>query len=92
MLSDPQRMQNGFLAYSASKAAANMVTVSLGRELADTNIKVNAAAPGYTATEMNNFQGAQTIAEGAVASVKLATLPDDGPTGGFFNARGAESW
>ena len=91
-MSDPQRLENKFLAYSASKAAVNMITVALGRELADTNIKVNAAAPGYTATEMNDFKGTQTIPEGAVASVKLATLPDDGATGGFFDATGVQNW
>jgi NAD(P)-dependent dehydrogenase (short-subunit alcohol dehydrogenase family) len=91
-MGDAQRLENKFLAYSASKAALNMITVALGRELAGTKIKVNAAAPGYTATEMNNFSGTQTVAEGAVASVRLATLPDDGPTGGFFDAKGIVAW
>ena len=91
-MGDAQRLENKFLAYSASKAAVNMITVTLGRELAGTKIKVNAAAPGYTATEMNNFSGTQTVAEGAVASVKLATLPDDGPTGSFLDAKGIVAW
>lgn len=91
-MSDPQKMQNDFLAYSSSKAAVNMITVVLARELAGTKIKVNAAAPGYTATAMNNFSGTQTVPEGAIASVKLATLPDDGPTGGFFDKDGAVAW
>ena len=91
-MSDPQRFENRFLAYSASKAAVNMMTIALGRELAGTRIKVNSAAPGYTATEMNNFSGTQTVDEGALASVKLATLPDDGPTASFLDAKGFVAW
>jgi NAD(P)-dependent dehydrogenase (short-subunit alcohol dehydrogenase family) len=91
-MSDPQRLENKYLAYCASKAAVNMITIALGRELAGTRIKVNAAAPGYTATEMNNFSGPQTVEQGAVASVNLATLPDDGPTAGFLDARGVFAW
>ena len=91
-MTDPRRLENRFMAYSVSKAAVNMLTVALGRELAETRIKVNAAAPGYTATEMNNYSGTQTVAEGAVASVKLATLPDDGPTASFLDAKGVVAW
>lgn len=91
-MGDPQKLQNEFLAYSSSKAAVNMITVVLARELAGTKIKVNAAAPGYTATEMNNFSGTQTVAEGAIASVKLATLPEDGPTGSFFDKNSSVTW
>jgi len=91
-MTDPHRLENKYLAYSASKAAVNMITIALGRELAGTRIKVNAAAPGYTATAMNNFSGTQTVAEGAIASVRLATLPDDGPTAGFLDAKGTVAW
>jgi NAD(P)-dependent dehydrogenase (short-subunit alcohol dehydrogenase family) len=91
-MGDTQRLENKFLAYSASKAAVNMMTVALARELAGTAIKVNSAAPGYTATEMNNYSGTQTIEEGAVASVRLATLADDGPTGSFLDAKGFVAW
>jgi NAD(P)-dependent dehydrogenase (short-subunit alcohol dehydrogenase family) len=91
-MGDPQKLQNEFLAYSSSKAAVNMITVVLARELAGTKIKVNAAAPGYTATAMNNFSGTQTVPEGAIASVKLATLPEDGPTGAFFDKNGPVAW
>ena len=76
-MTDPQLMENKFLAYSASKAAVNMLTVAFGRELRDTPIKINSAAPGYTATEMNNYSGHQTVEQGALASVRLATLPAD---------------
>jgi NAD(P)-dependent dehydrogenase (short-subunit alcohol dehydrogenase family) len=80
------------LGYSASKVALNMLTVQLAAELKDSGIKVNSAEPGYTATDLNNRRGTQTVAEGAVAAVRLATLPDDGPTGGVFSASGPELW
>lgn len=80
------------MGYSASKAALNMLTVLLATEMADTGIKVNAADPGFTATDLNDHQGHQTIPQGAEAAVRLALLPDDGPTGGFFSAAGREPW
>ncbi len=80
------------LAYNASKAALNMFTVDLAYDLRDTDIKVNSACPGYTATDMNNHSGPQTLGEGAVAIVRLAQLPDDGPTAGFIHKDGTYSW
>ena len=80
------------LAYNASKAAMNALTVRLAAELHDTAIKVNSANPGYTASNLNNFQGTQTLEEGAVASVRLALLPDDGPNSSFFSKDGNEPW
>ena len=80
------------LAYNSSKTALNAVTVMFAHELRDTPIKVNAADPGYTATELNGFAGTQTVEEGARAAVALALLPDDGPTGGYFNADGPLPW
>ena len=78
--------------YNVSKAALNMLTVLLAAELKGTGIKVNAAAPGFTATDLNGNRGHQTPAEGAVAPSRLALLPDDGPTGGFFSASKPEPW
>ncbi|WP_375402121.1 SDR family oxidoreductase [uncultured Sphingomonas sp.] len=78
--------------YNASKAALNMLTVQLAATLSDVGIKVNAANPGYTATDLNGHAGHQTIEQGAEAAVRLALLPDDGPTGGFFSADGPEPW
>jgi NAD(P)-dependent dehydrogenase (short-subunit alcohol dehydrogenase family) len=78
--------------YGASKAAVNMLTVQLAAALRADGIKVNAADPGFTATDLNGHRGYQTIPEGAAAAVHLALLPDDGPTGGFFNAAGAQPW
>lgn len=84
--------QTKVLGYSASKAALNMLTVQLAAELKDSRIKVNSAEPGFTATDLNNHRGTQTVAEGAAAAVRLATLPDDGPSGGVFSASGPERW
>jgi NAD(P)-dependent dehydrogenase (short-subunit alcohol dehydrogenase family) len=67
--------------YPSSKAALNMLTVMYAKELGDTPIKVNAANPGYTATDFNDHRGFRSAAEGAEPSVYLATLPDDGPSG-----------
>jgi NAD(P)-dependent dehydrogenase (short-subunit alcohol dehydrogenase family) len=67
--------------YPSSKAALNMVTVQYAKELRDTPIKVNAANPGYCATDLNGHGGYRTAEQGAEISVHLATLPPDGPTG-----------
>lgn len=80
------------LAYNSSKAALNMMTIVFAAEFKDSAIKINATDPGYTATDLNNHQGTQTVAQGATAAVRLATLPDDGPTGGFFNEDGVVPW
>jgi NAD(P)-dependent dehydrogenase (short-subunit alcohol dehydrogenase family) len=69
------------LAYPSSKAALNMITAMYARELRDTPVKVNAANPGYTKTDLNRNSGFRSAAEGAEASVHLATLPADGPSG-----------
>jgi NAD(P)-dependent dehydrogenase (short-subunit alcohol dehydrogenase family) len=69
------------LAYPSSKSALNMITAMYAKELRDTPIKVNAANPGYTKTDLNRHSGFRSVAEGAEASVHLATLPADGPSG-----------
>ncbi|WP_437756966.1 SDR family oxidoreductase [Sorangium sp. So ce1389] len=91
---DPSWEHGGInvIGYTSSKAALNMVTVQLAKELRGTGIKVNAADPGYTATDLNNNTGTQTVAEGAESTVTLATLGDDGPTGGYFDRRGRVPW
>jgi NAD(P)-dependent dehydrogenase (short-subunit alcohol dehydrogenase family) len=81
-----------YLGYAASKAALNMLTVQLAWELRDTAIKVNSADPGYTATDLNDNRGTQTVAEGSVEIVRLALLPDEGPTGKFSNKNGPVAW
>jgi NAD(P)-dependent dehydrogenase (short-subunit alcohol dehydrogenase family) len=67
--------------YPSSKTALNMITVMYAKELRDTPIKVNAANPGYCATDLNGRTGFRTPDQGAEVSVFLATLPADGPTG-----------
>jgi NAD(P)-dependent dehydrogenase (short-subunit alcohol dehydrogenase family) len=94
LTSDPDGPFAAFplLAYNASKSALNSVTVSYANELRDTGIKVNAADPGYCATDLNGHAGPRTPAQGAISAVRLATLPDDGPTAGFFSEDGTEPW
>jgi NAD(P)-dependent dehydrogenase (short-subunit alcohol dehydrogenase family) len=81
-----------YLGYAASKAALNMLTVQLAYELRETSIKVNSVDPGYTATDLNQHQGPQTIPEGAAEIIRLAMLPGDGPTGAFTNRHGIVPW
>jgi len=80
------------IGYCASKAALNMLTVQLAYELRDTGIKVNAVSPGYVDTDMNQHRGTLTVEEGAAEPVRLALLPADGPTGGFFGEGGTYPW
>ena len=81
-----------FLAYNSSKTALNMITVQFAYELRTTPIKVNAADPGYVATDMNRNQGVRSVEQGAATPVRLALLPADGPTGGYFNDDGPLPW
>ena len=80
------------IGYNGSKAALNMFTVLLAAELKDTGIKVNAVNPGYTATDLNGNSGHQSIEEGAAETVRMAQIPDNGPTGGFTSTEGVEPW
>ncbi len=79
-------------AYNASKAALNMFTVHLANELKDTPIKVNAAHPGWVKTDMGTDAAPLEVADGATTSVWLATLPNDGPTGGYFHNGESLPW
>ena len=79
-------------AYSPSKSMLNNLTVQYAKELRDAGFLVNAACPGYVATDLNGFRGVRTPEQGAVAAIRLATLPDDGPTGGFFDEDGVVPW
>jgi NAD(P)-dependent dehydrogenase (short-subunit alcohol dehydrogenase family) len=72
-------------AYDASKTALNAFTVHLAHALRDTKIKVNSAHPGWVKTEMGGAAAPLEVSEGGKTSVELATLPDDGPTGGYFH-------
>jgi len=83
-------------AYACSKTALNMLTVQYAqafrRDASLSPIKINAATPGYIATDLNNHSGPRTVARGARIVVELATLPNDGPSGGFFNDTGRVPW
>lgn len=78
-------------AYNSSKAALNMLTVIQAAQLRDTPVKVNAAHPGSVKTDMNPG-GDLSVEEGAETAVTLATLPDDGPSGGFFHRGETLAW
>lgn len=81
----------GFAAYRSSKAALNMLTVLYAKALAADGVKVNALAPGLRKTDLNARAAASEgdPAEAAAGAVRLALLPDDGPTGGFFSWDGS---
>src|SRR5580698_2733571 len=79
-------------AYDASKTALNAYTVHLAYELRDSRIKVNSAHPGWVKTDMGGDQAPMDITEGAKTSVELATLADDGPTGGYYHAGKPLPW
>src|SRR5262249_15204952 len=72
-------------AYGASKTALNAFTVHLAQELRNTKIKVTSAHPGWVQTDMGDTDAPMALSEGGKTSVQLATLPDDGPTGGYFH-------
>ncbi|MBN1096810.1 SDR family oxidoreductase [Blastococcus sp. TML/C7B] len=80
------------VAYSPSKTFLNAVMLQYVRELDGTGILVNAACPGYVATDLNGFRGVRTPQQGAATPIRLATLPDGGPTGGFFEDAGVVPW
>jgi NAD(P)-dependent dehydrogenase (short-subunit alcohol dehydrogenase family) len=84
--------RNILLAYSSSKAALNMMTIQFANELKSAGIKVNSANPGYTATDMNQNTGPRTVQQAATEPVRLALLPDDGPTAGVFSDEGPQPW
>lgn len=79
-------------AYNASKAALNAFTIHLAHELANTKIKVNSAHPGWVKTEMGGEGAMLEIEDGVKTSVQLATLPEDGPTGGYFHMGESLPW
>jgi NAD(P)-dependent dehydrogenase (short-subunit alcohol dehydrogenase family) len=79
-------------AYAPTKTYLNAVTVQYVKELAGTNILVNNACPGYVSTALNNYQGDRTPRQGAAIAIKLATLPDDAPTGQLLDDNGVVPW
>jgi NAD(P)-dependent dehydrogenase (short-subunit alcohol dehydrogenase family) len=90
--SDPNCHYARTLAYNSSKTALNSFTVMLAAELKDTTIKVNSADPDWCRTEMGTEAATHSTEEGADTPVWLATLSEDGFTGGFFNSRNSIPW
>lgn len=79
-------------AYDASKAAVNSFTVHLAHVLRNTPVKVNSAHPGWVKTELGGDGAMMDITEGAKTGVQLATLPDEGASGGFFHLGQPVPW
>ncbi len=79
-------------AYAPSKTFLNAVTVQYAKELRGTGILINAACPGFCATDLNGFRGVRTPEQGAATAIRLARLPDDGPTGAFYDDNGEIPW
>jgi len=90
--SDESRIEHSLptLAYSASKAAVNMLTAVYAQFLPE--LRVNVVDPGYTATDFNGHSGPQTVTEGTDAIVAMASIGADGPTGTFTDRHGAVGW
>lgn len=85
-------MRGGFPAYRMSKAALNALTRMTAAELASSNIKVNAVCPGWVRTDMGGAEAERHVEKGAETPVWLATLPENGPTGGFFRDKRQIAW
>ena len=79
-------------AYSPSKTLLNAVMIQYVKELEGTDVLINAACPGFVATDLNGHRGTRTVEQGAATPIRLATLPDGGPTGGFFDDAGEVPW
>ncbi|HEX4722773.1 MAG TPA: SDR family NAD(P)-dependent oxidoreductase [Pseudonocardiaceae bacterium] len=92
VVTDPERMESRYpvLAYGSSKSAVISLTVQYAKALPA--IRINAVDPGYTATDMNGRNGTQTVTEGTDAIVRMATITQDGPTGGFYDRNGVVPW
>ncbi len=92
MVTNPETMESKLnsLSYSSSKAALTMLTVQYAKALPE--MRVNAVAPGPTATDLNGHGGPQTVEMGTDAIVKMATIGKDGPTGTFKDRKGAVPW
>jgi len=79
-------------AYSPTKTYLNAITIQYAKELADTDILVNAGCPGFVSTDLNNHQGFRTPEQGATIFLELATLPVGGPSGTFRDEEGIQPW
>ena len=87
-----QSMRDAYPSYRVSKAALNAVTLMLADALKHDNVLVNSCCPGWIKTDMGGADAPGTVEEGADTPVWLATLPDDGPSGGFYQGRKRIPW
>ena len=89
---NPDRLESRILSlvYPSSKAALNMVTTQYAKVLP--GFRINTVDPGYTATDLNDNAGFQTVEEGATVIVEMAQVTKDGPTGAFFSKDGPVPW
>jgi NAD(P)-dependent dehydrogenase (short-subunit alcohol dehydrogenase family) len=85
-------MSAGFPAYRMSKAALNALTRIAAAEADKGDVKVNACSPGWVKTDMGGPEAPRSPEKGAETAVWLATLPSDGPTGGFFQDKAPLPW
>lgn len=85
-------MGPGYVAYRMSKAGINVVTRVLAAETQGLGILINSVDPGWVRTSMGGTGATRTVQQGAETAVWLATLPDKGPTGGFFRDRKTIPW
>ena len=85
-------MGSGFPAYRMSKAALNALTRVTAAELGPSPIKVNAMCPGWVRTDLGGPNATRSVEQGAETAVWLATLPEAGPTGGFFRDKAPIAW
>ena len=89
---DKERIESKIvaLAYSSSKSAVTMLTVQYAKAFPE--MRINVVDPGYTATDLNQHSGPQTVEQGTDAIVRLATIGSNGPTGTFQDAKGISGW
>ncbi len=89
---DPESAYFGVVspAYCSSKAALNMLTIQYAK--AFPNVRINAVDPGFTATDLNEHRGVQSVEEGTDAIVKMASIGLQGPSATFVDRRGGVAW
>lgn len=85
-------MGGGSTAYRISKVSLNALTRIVAGELRSSNIKINSMCPGWVRTDMGGENASRSVEQGADTAVWLATLPEDGPSGGFFRDRQKIDW
>ena len=91
-VSDPATTDPIAAGYAPSKTALTSLTLQYAKGLAPEGILVNAVCPGFVATDLNGFRGTRTPAQGAIAAVRMATIPAGGPTGTFSDEDGPLPW